>query len=127
MVGINSAHGNAQEWGLAALPGREADFIASVDQALGFDFAFLFNNEKETDAVMDGFVGRKLPDKLPEEGLVGLSWRDDGFRHLTNNKRPIAKMEDIQGLKLRAGALQEAPSRRSSPSIERPARDNKMT
>jgi len=34
MVGINSAPGGAQEWGLAALPGRQDDFIASVDQAL---------------------------------------------------------------------------------------------
>lgn len=34
MVGINSAPGDAQEWGLAALPGREDDFMSSVDQAL---------------------------------------------------------------------------------------------
>ena len=34
MVGINSAHGSASEWGLAALPGRERDFLASLDQAL---------------------------------------------------------------------------------------------
>ena len=42
MVGINSAHGGAQEWGLAALPGREDDFVASVDEAL--DAARRFGN-----------------------------------------------------------------------------------
>ena len=34
MVGINTAAGNAAEWGLAALPGREAQFLESLDQAL---------------------------------------------------------------------------------------------
>ena len=34
MVGINSSPGNEGEWGLAALPGREADFIVSVDEAV---------------------------------------------------------------------------------------------
>ena len=34
MVGINTAHGGPADWGLAALPGRERDFIESVDQAL---------------------------------------------------------------------------------------------
>lgn len=34
MVGINSAHGGPHEWGLAALPGREDEFLKSVDQAL---------------------------------------------------------------------------------------------
>ncbi len=34
MVGINSASGAAGEWGLAALPGHEAEFRASLDDAL---------------------------------------------------------------------------------------------
>jgi hydroxypyruvate isomerase len=36
MVGINSAHGGLADWGLAALPGREAEFMASVEQALAY-------------------------------------------------------------------------------------------
>lgn len=34
MVVINTAHGVGEEWGLAALPGREQAFRASVDEAL---------------------------------------------------------------------------------------------
>ena len=34
MVGINSVPGESNEWGLAALPGREEEFVASVEQAL---------------------------------------------------------------------------------------------
>ena len=40
MVGINTAHGGAADWGLAALPGRENEFVASVDQALEYATAF---------------------------------------------------------------------------------------
>jgi tripartite ATP-independent transporter DctP family solute receptor len=66
-----------------------------------FDLPFLFNDYKEADAVLDGPIGRKLLDKLPEKGLVGLTFWDHGFRNLTNSRRPVAKAEDIQGLKIR--------------------------
>ncbi|MFY8088255.1 MAG: DctP family TRAP transporter solute-binding subunit, partial [Rubrivivax sp.] len=64
-------------------------------------FPFLFANEKESDALVDGPVGRKLHAKLEEKGLVGLSYWELGFRQITNSKRPLAKVEDIDGLKLR--------------------------
>lgn len=65
-----------------------------------FDLPFLFNDFKEADAVLDGPIGKKFMEKLPA-GLVGLSYWDHGFRNVSNSKRPIAKVEDMQGLKLR--------------------------
>lgn len=65
------------------------------------DLPFLFNNYREVDAVLDGPVGKKMLDKLPEKGLIGLGYWDHGFRNLTNSKRPVAKLEDIAGLKVR--------------------------
>ena len=65
------------------------------------DFPFLFNDAREVDAIMDGPVGRQLADKLPEKGLVSLAYYDLGFRNLTNSKRPIKKLEDLQGLSIR--------------------------
>ena len=65
------------------------------------DLPFLFNDPKEADAVLDGPIGKKLQDKLPEKGLIGLAYWEHGFRSLTNSKRPITKLEDIQGLKIR--------------------------
>lgn len=53
------------------------------------------------DAVLDGPIGKRLLDRLSEKGLIGLGYWDYGFRNVTNNKRPIAKLEDIQGLKMR--------------------------
>lgn len=65
------------------------------------DFPFLFNNENEAYAVVDGPVGKKLMDKLVARNVVGLAYPELGFRHISNNKRPINKLEDLQGLKIR--------------------------
>ena len=61
-----------------------------------------FNDAREADRVVDGPFGRKLLDKLPEKGLVGLAYWENGFRSVTNSKRPIGKWEDLQGLKMRS-------------------------
>ena len=65
-----------------------------------FDLPFLFNSFQEADELLDGKVGQKLMEKAPP-GLVGLVYWDHGFRNVSNSKRPIAKMEDFQGLKIR--------------------------
>lgn len=70
------------------------------EQAI-WDFPFLFANYREVDQVFDSAVGRKLLDRLPEKGLVGLAYWDHGFRNIVNSRRPINRAEDIQGLKLR--------------------------
>lgn len=66
-----------------------------------FDFPFMFANAKEADAVVDGPFGRKLHAKLAEKGIIGLDYFELGFRNVTNSKRPINKVEDLEGLKLR--------------------------
>lgn len=65
------------------------------------DFPFLFNNVQEAHAVIDGPVGQKLAAQLDSKGLVSLGYWDLGFRHLTNSKHPVTKIEDMQGLKIR--------------------------
>lgn len=75
---------------------------ASVVKEFGvIDLPFLFNDTKEVDLVLDGAIGRKLLDRLPEKGLMGLCYFETGFRHLTNSRRPVARLEDIKGLKIR--------------------------
>lgn len=65
------------------------------------DFPFLFNSVEEAHAVIDGPVGQKLAAQLDSKGLVGLGYWDLGFRNLTNSKRAVTKLEDMQGLKIR--------------------------
>lgn len=74
---------------------------AQVKEFAVLDFPFLFGNTQEADAVTDGPFGRKLLARLDDKGLHGLGYWDLGFRNLTNSKRPIAKAEDIAGLKIR--------------------------
>ena len=51
--------------------------------------------------MVDGPFGKGLHAKLEEKGMVGLAYYELGFRNITNSKRPITKVEDIAGLKLR--------------------------
>ena len=66
-----------------------------------FDYPFMFANGKEADAVVDGPFGKKMHAKLEPKGLIGLTYWELGFRSITNSKRPITKVEDMEGLKLR--------------------------
>ncbi|NML15609.1 TRAP transporter substrate-binding protein [Azohydromonas caseinilytica] len=78
-----------------------AQLVGMIKEFVLLDFPFAFANEREADFVLDGPVGRKLMDKMPEKGLVGLAYMEQGYRSITNSKRPIQKVEDIQGLKIR--------------------------
>ncbi|HEU0200168.1 MAG TPA: TRAP transporter substrate-binding protein [Burkholderiaceae bacterium] len=94
---VSSAQGGVQE----IVGTSSAPLVGIVKEFALFDLPFLFANEKEADAVLDGPVGRSLLDKLEPKGLVGLCYWETGFRNMTNSKRPITKAEDIKGLKLR--------------------------
>ena len=74
---------------------------AQVKEFAVYDLPFLFASPQEADAVTDGAFGKNLLAKLNEKGLVGLGYWELGFRNLTNSKRPINKVEDIAGLKIR--------------------------
>jgi TRAP-type transport system periplasmic protein len=79
-----------------------AGIMASSVKAFGaVDLPFLFDSGEEADKVMDGPFGKSLADKLPPLGLVGLAYWELGFRNVTNNRRPIARLDDIKGLKIR--------------------------
>jgi TRAP-type transport system periplasmic protein len=74
---------------------------AQVKDFAIYDFPFLFSNTKEADAIVDGAFGKSLHTKLADKGIIGLAYWELGFRNLTNSRRPINKVEDIEGLKLR--------------------------
>jgi tripartite ATP-independent transporter DctP family solute receptor len=66
-----------------------------------FDLPFLIANEKEADALLDGKAGELLASKMPAVGLVPLGYWEYGYRQTTNSKRPITKLEDLSGVKMR--------------------------
>ena len=65
------------------------------------DIPFLFRDYDHARKVMDGPIGQDLLKKMQSKGLVGLAWTENGFRHMTNNKRPIMHASDAAGLKVR--------------------------
>lgn len=75
--------------------------VGIVKELGAFDLPFLFSNEKEVDAVLDGAGGAFFNKKLEEAGLVNLAYWENGFRNLTNSKRPVNKVEDFDGVKVR--------------------------
>jgi tripartite ATP-independent transporter DctP family solute receptor len=89
--------GGAQEM----MVGSTATLVGITKEMALWDTPFLFNNAQEADAVLDGPVGTKVKAKLEEKGLVGLVYWENGFRNLTNSKRAVAKLEDLDGIKLR--------------------------
>ncbi|MGE0098677.1 MAG: TRAP transporter substrate-binding protein [Hydrogenophaga sp.] len=89
--------GGAQEM----MVGSTATLVGITKEMAIWDTPFLFDNAKEADIVLDGPVGQKVMDKLQEKGLVGLVYWENGFRNLTNNKRAVTKLEDMDGIKLR--------------------------
>ena len=89
--------GGAQEM----MVGSTATLVGITKEMALWDTPFLFNNTAEADAVLDGPIGQKVMAKLEEKGLVGLVYWENGFRNLTNTKRPVTKVEDLDGIKLR--------------------------
>jgi len=75
--------------------------VGIVKELGAFDLPFLFANEKEADAVLDGPAGAYFNKKLEDAGVVNLAYWENGFRNLTNSKRPVAKPEDFDGVKVR--------------------------
>ena len=64
------------------------------------DIPFLFRDYDHARRYLDG-PGQELLTKFPSKGLVALGWTENGFRHMTNSKRPIVKPADAAGLKMR--------------------------
>lgn len=65
------------------------------------DIPFLFRDYDHARKVMDGPIGQDLQKKMAAKGLINLAWTENGFRHMTNNKRPLNNAEDAAGLKMR--------------------------
>ena len=66
-----------------------------------FDLPYLFFNMEQAAAALDGSLGDYLNDAIAEHGLVGFGFLTSGFKHLTNNVRPINTVADLNGVQMR--------------------------
>ena len=72
-----------------------------------FSLPFLMPSHRGYDALIDGEVGRDLFAVLARREVVPLAWGENGFREISNSKRPIRTPDDLKGMKIRfaAGAI----------------------
>jgi len=76
--------------------------VSAAVPALGvFDIPFLFRDAAHAKAVAQGPVGAAIAAKFADKGLTLLALGKQGFRHITNSKRPIRTPDDLKGLKIR--------------------------
>jgi tripartite ATP-independent transporter DctP family solute receptor len=72
-----------------------------VPEVAILDIPFLFRDYAHARAVLDGPIGQEMLQKFPPKGMVALAWGENGFRHMTNSKRPVNAPDDLRGLKMR--------------------------
>lgn len=93
---------SSMQGGVIDMAVMSTNLLVGVAKEAGLlDLPFLFDNEKEAYAVLDGPVGQKIHAALEPKGLVGLGYFELGYYNIHNSKRPITKLEDMHGLKMR--------------------------
>lgn len=68
------------------------------------NYPFLFKSNEQADQILDGPLGAQILKSIESSGFKGLCFSENGFRNLTNNKRPVKSPEDVKGLKIRVMA-----------------------
>ncbi|MCU0593367.1 MAG: DctP family TRAP transporter solute-binding subunit, partial [Desulfobacterales bacterium] len=80
---------------------------AFVPEIKALEMPFVFPSYEAADKVLDGSIGQELGKKFEKSGFVALAYLDNGFRNVTNSKRPVKTPEDLKALKIRT---MEAPT-----------------
>ncbi len=81
--------------------GSTINWSPQVKELNLFAMPFMFPSYKALDAVQAGEPGKKLFQLIEAKGVVPLAWGENGFRQVTNSKRPIKGPGDLDGLKIR--------------------------
>ncbi len=101
-LGDDAAMVTALRTGALDLSANSQGAVANaVPEYAAFGMPFLFANATQAFKVLDGPLGRELAAKSADKGLVVLGYWDNGIRHMTDSKRPITKVADMKGLKMR--------------------------
>ena len=66
-----------------------------------FDLPFIVQDRNKFYPILDGETGQKMLEALGSKGIKGIVFFENGFRHITNSKRPINVPDDLKGLKIR--------------------------
>jgi len=81
--------------------GSTINWSPQVKELNLFAMPFMYPSYKALDAVQAGEPGQKLFKLIESKGVIPLAWAENGFREVTNGKRPVRKPEDLKDLKIR--------------------------
>ena len=77
------------------------NFEGLIPEVGGVLLPYIFTGRDHAYKVLDGEVGQALEAKFPKFGMKALGFPENGFRNITNSRKPIREPEDVKGLKIR--------------------------
>ena len=76
--------------------------LAEFDKSLNvLQLPYLYKDAAQMWRVLEGDIGENFLKGVEKAGLIGLSWFDAGARNFYNSKKPVTKLDDLKGLKIR--------------------------
>ena len=81
--------------------GSTINWSPQVKQLNLFSLPFLMPDYAATDALTQGEVGKRLFQTLDKAGVMPLAWGENGYREISNSKKPIKSPADLKGMKIR--------------------------
>jgi tripartite ATP-independent transporter DctP family solute receptor len=81
--------------------GSTINWSPQVKELNLFALPFMFPSYSALDAVEAGDPGKRLFKLVEQKGVIPIAWGENGYRELTNSKRPIRRPEDLHGLNIR--------------------------
>lgn len=101
-LGKDTAVVSSMQGGVIDMGIMNANLLTGLVKDFGvLDFPFAFPTAQVAYKVLDGEWGKKLGDKLLDKGIVSLGYWEMGYLNYHTGTRPIRKIEDIAGLKIR--------------------------
>lgn len=72
-----------------------------IPESAAFELPYIFPNRQSAYSALDGKPGVRILKAMEKFGVKGLGYPENGFRNITNNKRPIRTPSDLDGLRMR--------------------------
>ena len=80
--------------------------LSLIDQRWSvFSLPWMFRDYDEANLVLNSTLGERMLEFLADKNLVGLAYGVNGFRQITNSRRPVRTPEDLKALKIRVPGI----------------------
>jgi len=91
------------ESGVLTIVYQSTSYLTDRVPELGFvDLPFLFADNDEARAAMDGALGEHLKRRIEDRvNYRVLGFFENGFRHISNRLRPVRRPDDLAGMRIR--------------------------